>query len=97
MPAKTFQANFNVADPKYKTILSHYSKKRVKNTPRQRYSDQLRDGMHMFHASASSETGVLMHGSLLVVCRDAIIEYTFNERYVANTGVNAVTKALGRR
>ena len=97
MAAKTFQTNFNVQDPKYKTVLSHYSSKRVKNTPRQRYSDQLRDGMHMYHACSDSETGVLMRGSLVIICRDAIIEYTFNERYVADTGVNLPSKVLGSR
>lgn len=91
LSAERFRALFDIPDKKFKTLYSQHLRARTANSTRRRYMDQLCNGMNMYHATHAAKDAApadMAYGTLLIVCSDAIIEYTCDFRYEPGTGIN---------
>ena len=68
-----FRRTYDLVDPIHTTTWSMHTNSLEANTPRRRYSDQLSNGMNMYAHVHEFLPNTIIHGSLIVVCRDGII------------------------
>lgn len=94
MSAAEFRDAFDAVDPVFPTMKSLHLTATVDNTCRQRYMDQLFNGMNMYALTMKWSVGAPCCGSLVVVCRDAIIMYDRDFLYAPGTGINTVVRSV---
>ncbi len=93
MSAIEFRNAYDTPDPQFPTLMSAHLVRQMPNTCRQRYTDQLLNGMNMYALTMKTPTGAACYGSLIVVCRDAVIEYSHDIRYTPGSGINTVIRS----
>ena len=94
MSAAEFRGAFDAVDPVFPTMKSLHMTATVGNTCRQRYMDQLCNGMNMYALTMKWSVGAPCYGSLVVVCRDAIVMYDRDFMYAPGTGINTVVRSV---